>query len=212
MPPYSARSLGSDLGDFAQAVAPPLIAGASSAYGQAQANAANERIALDNRRFQERMSNTSWQRGVEDMRLAGINPALSYMKGGASSPGGSTATVQSVLGQGVNSAMSAMRLKKELEVMDVQKLKMHQEGFAAMSRGAVDQTVIKQRKYGASKSRPSFFTESAKVRLAIEKMQLKMLMVGMPAAEVTGSKAAALSKLIFGSGGPAGTALRMKRR
>ena len=39
------------------------------------------------------MSNTSYQRAVEDMRKAGLNPILAYANGGASTPGGSGATI-----------------------------------------------------------------------------------------------------------------------
>ena len=42
--------------------------------------------------FQERMAGSEFQRGMNDMKAAGLNPILAYSKGGASSPGGASAS------------------------------------------------------------------------------------------------------------------------
>lgn len=96
------------MGPLMYAALPAGIQALGGLIGGSQQNEANAKQARLNREFQERMSNTAYQRATKDMLAAGLNPALAYQQGGASSPGGATsAPMQNVLGNATSSAVNA---------------------------------------------------------------------------------------------------------
>lgn len=68
------------------------VTGAGLTGAEQQANAFTAQQAQNQMDFQERMSNTAYQREVADMKAAGVNPALLYGSGsnGATTPSGAS--------------------------------------------------------------------------------------------------------------------------
>lgn len=101
---------------FLKEIAEPVLNVVGGVLGNASAASA----ARTNREFQERMSNTSYQRAVRDMKAAGLNPALAYSQGGASSPGGATASTSDVLSPAVATAQAGRRLSADVAALKAQ--------------------------------------------------------------------------------------------
>jgi len=91
------------------------VSAVGSFLGARSANRTNRAISREQMGFQESMSSTAYQRAMEDMRKAGLNPILAYQQGGASSPAGASIPSQDSLSPAVNSGMAAMRLKADLD-------------------------------------------------------------------------------------------------
>ena len=106
-----------------------LGSGILSGFGQKKANKQNLQIAREQMAFQERMSNTAYQRATRDLEAAGLNRILA-LGSPASSPGGQSAVMQNAMAPVASATAQAVQQKAQLALLKAQTNKTQNEADA----------------------------------------------------------------------------------
>lgn len=139
-----------------------LAAGGLNFIGQHRANQANKAMSSKQMQFQQTMSSTAYQRAMQDMALAGLNPILAAGGGGASTPQGAAIQQQNELGGAASSAVDAARMYAELRNLNEQNKLLKAQTFKANAEGMTAHTEAKLKTFQLPAARTEAEIDSGK--------------------------------------------------
>lgn len=141
-----------------------------------EANDINIVEAQKNRDFQQHMSDTTYQRTVQDMKLAGLNPALLLTgASGVSTPSGSTATSVSPAGGSLTDLMSLALLPAQLNQIAAQTQNIRANTRYTQQKTLTEEQITKLQSI-AVQWQPSINAETiANISASVDKQQAEIL-------------------------------------
>lgn len=126
---------------------PAVAVGAGTLLGSVFSSSNAKEASREQVEFQRDMSNTAYQRTVNDMRKAGINPMLAAKLGGASTPAGAQPQQFFDPGKVASSAMEAKRTTEEVKTLQATQQREKSNANAADAQAAYTDALSRSQAY-----------------------------------------------------------------